>query len=311
MALTQDSDGGAPSASTYGRCPAPRVTLPDRGVFIGFAWSGADDAGSRIVAAEVECQPGRAKLVKVWRPFQDGPGRLQVIERFRGWVTEQARWAEGRLTIGLDVPFSLAETHLRQLGLLRQALRGPSTLGKGLQERFLAMVADLGGAADAFRAELGKERPRLADCYRAVAQPPTGARNYRRTFFGLAVFATLDAAFLPWDTPQAGKPTLVEVYPPHLPRVLAGICAYRDDDGVARASIRASILRTLRGAARLEFEMEQAAQIVEDGEGETLDAVLAALAAAAAQHEGFQQVPHNVPRSEGWIYSVREEPWRP
>jgi hypothetical protein len=168
----------------------------------------------------------------------------------------------------------------------------------------------LGDAADGFRAELGKDRPRLADCYRAVAHPPTGARNYRRTFFGLIALARLDAAFLPWDDPQAGKPTLVEVYPPHVPRVLAGIGSYRDDDGVSRPSVRASILRTLRSAARLEFEMEQAAQIVEDGEGETLDAVLSALAAAAAQESGYQQVPHNVPRSEGWIYSMREEPWR-
>ncbi|HVP65658.1 MAG TPA: DUF429 domain-containing protein [Anaeromyxobacteraceae bacterium] len=287
------------------------MTLPDRGVFIGFAWSGADDAGARIVATEVECEPGRARLAKVWRPFREGPGRLAVLDRFRDWLGEEARWAEGRLTVGIDVPFSLAETHLRQLGLLRQALRGPAALGKSVSERFLAVVADLGSAADAFRAELGKERPRLADCYRAVAQPPTGPRNYRRTFFGLAVFATLDAAFLPWDTPQPGKPTLIEVYPPHLPRVLAGISSYRDDDGIARASVRASILRTLRSAARLEFEMEQAAEIVEDGEGETLDAVLAALAAASAQQEGYQQVPHNVPRSEGWIYSVREEPWRP
>jgi len=310
MAPSHESDGVAPPSSAYGRCHPPKVKLPQRGIFLGFAWSGADDAGHRIVAAQVECEAERARLAKVWRPFQEVPGRHEVLDRFSDWVTEQARWAEGRLTIGLDVPFSLAETHLRQLGLLRQALRGPASLGKGLRERFQSLVTDVGSAADAFRAELGKDRPRLADCYRAVSQPPTAARNYRRTFFGLLALARLDAAFLPWDDPQPGKPTLVEVYPPHLPRALAGMCSYRDDDGVARPSVRAAVLRTLRTAARLEFEMEQAAQIVEDGEGETLDAVLAAVAAAAAQEEGYQQVPHNVPRSEGWIYSVREEPWR-
>ncbi len=310
MAPVQESEVAAPSSSAHGRCPPPKVKLPPRGVFIGFSWSGADDAGARIVAAEVECEPERARLAKVWRPFQNTPARREVMDRFPAWVTEKARWAEGKLTIGLDAPFSLAETHLRQLGLLRQALRGPAALGKGLEERFLSLVADPSAAADAFRAELGKDRPRLADCYRAVAQTPTGARNYRRTFFALLTLSRLDASFLPWDPPQAGKPTLVEVYPPHLPRALAGIASYRDDDGVSRPSVRAAVLRTLRGAARLEFEMEQAAQIVEDGEGESLDAVLAAVAAAAAQDEGYQQVPHNVPRSEGWIYSVREEPWR-
>jgi hypothetical protein len=70
------------------------------------------------------------------------------------------------------------------------------------------------------------------------------------------------------------------------------------------------MLRALRGAAKLEFEMEQAAEIVEDGRGDHLDAVLSATGAAAAWADDFQGVPSNVPRSEGWIHSVREEPWR-
>ena len=90
------------------------------------------------------------------------------------------------------------------------------------------------------------------------------------------------------------------------------MCGYRDDDrdGTSRASTRAAILRTVRTAAKLEFEMEQAAQVVEDGRGDHLDAVLAATGAAAAWEDNFQGVPSNVPRSEGWIHSVREEPWR-
>ncbi len=89
-----------------------------------------------------------------------------------------------------------------------------------------------------------------------------------------------------------------------------GFCGYRDGDGAGRPGIRAGLLRLLRSAARLRFEMEQAAQIVGDGNGVHLDAVLGAVAAASAQSGSFEQVPHNVPRSEGWIYSVPEEPWR-
>jgi hypothetical protein len=104
----------------------------------------------------------------------------------------------------------------------------------------------------------------------------------------------------------------VEVRPVHVARALAGLCSYRDDDrdGVSRSSTRAGLLRTLRAAARIELEMEQAAQIVEDGRGDHLDAVLAATGAAAAWADDFQGVPSNVPRSEGWIHSIREEPWR-
>lgn len=310
--MASETEGSAQTLSLHGRCPPPRVPMPQRGVFIGFCWSGAEGAGNQILAAEIECAPERVKLAKVWRPFQDAPGRKDVRERFAAWMADEARWAEGRLTLGVDFPLSLAETHLRQLGLLRQSLRGPVALGKALEERFLPAGADFTEAADAFRASLGRDRSRLADCYRATAQPPTGPRVYRKTLFGLATLATLEATFPPWDPPQPGKPVIVEVHPPHVARVLCGNCGYRDDsrDGLDRSSARAAILRTLRSAAKLEFEMEQAAQVVEDAEGETLDAVLAAVAAAAASEAGFHGVPANVPRSEGWIYSVREEPWR-
>ena len=252
------------------------------------------------------------RLTRLWRPFTDAPGRRDVQARFAGWLAEEARWAEGRLVLGVDFALSLNETHLRQLGLLRQALRGPAVLGKKLEERFLAPGADFTHGASRLRAELGKERPRATDCYRGEALTPTAARAYRQTFFGLCTLAHVTASFPPWDPPAAGKPVIVEVRPAHVARVLCGVCDFRDDDrdGVARASRRAKMLRTIRSASRLEFEMEQAAQIVEDAKGEHLEAVLAAVAAAGAAADGFQGVPSNVPRSEGWIHSVREESWR-
>jgi hypothetical protein len=282
-------------------------------VVLGIAWSGVEGAGNQIAAAKLELSKGRPSLAQVWRPFQDSPGRKAVRERFPAWLAEEARWAEGRLCVGLDFPFSLAETHLRQLGLLRQAIRGPAALGKALEERFLPEGADHTAAAEAFHGELGKDRARLTDCYRAAPLPPSHPRLHKQTLFGLIALSHLhEVSFLPWDPPRAGRPCLVEVRPEHVARVLAGAAAYRDDprDGVQRASARAALLRTLRSAAGMEFEMEMAARVVEDGKGTFLDAVLAAVAAAAAWDDGFQGVPANVPRCEGWIHSVREEPWR-
>ncbi len=305
------SEGGASSA-VYGRSPPPRVALPKRGVVVGFRWSGIEGAGNQILAAKIECGHERARLVRLWRPFADAPGRRDVAGRFPAWLVEEARWAEGRLVLGVDFALSLSETHLRQLGLLRQALRGPSVLGRNLYERFVGQGGDFTEAATRFREELGKDRPRAADCYRAEPHSPSSARTHRQTFFGLCAVWHAQAAFPPWDPPLDGKPAIVEVRPAHVVRALAGVCSYRDDDrdGVSRASTRAGILRMVRSAAKLEFEMEEAAQIVEDGRGEHLDAMLSALAAAAAWADGFRGVPSNVPRSEGWIHSVREEPWR-
>ena len=303
---------GSTSSAVYGRAPPPKVTLQQQGVVIGLRWSGIEGAGNQILAAKLECGPERARLARLWRPFADAPGRRDILSRFEPWLAEESRWAEGRLVVGVDFALSLAETHLRQLGLLRQALRGPGVLGRNLHERFVGQSGDFTEAAVRFREELGKDRPRATDCYRAELHLPTSPRTYRQTFFGLCVLAHAHASFPPWDPPQAGKPAVVEVRPAHVARALFGICAYRDDDrdGVARSSTRARMLRALRSTAKLEFEMEQAAQVVEDWHGDHLDAVLAATAAAAAWADGFQGVPSNVPRSEGWIHSIREEPWR-
>jgi len=304
-------EGG--SAAVYGRSHPPKLALPQRGVVLGVCWSGVEGAGSQIASAKLELTRGRPRLAQVWRPFQDAPGRKAVRERFPAWLAEEARWAEGRICVGLDFPFSLAETHLRQLGLLRQAIRGPAALGKALEERFLPQGADHTAAAEAFHAELGKDRSRLTDCYRAVPYPPSHQRLHRQTLFGLIALSHLqDVAFLPWDPPRSGRPCAVEVRPEHVARALAGAAGYRDDprDGANRASARAAVLRAVRSATGLEFEMELVARAVEDGKGAFLDAVLAAVAAAAAWHDGFQGVPANVPRCEGWIHSIREEPWR-
>jgi hypothetical protein len=311
--MASETEGTGGSSAVWGRSPPPKVALPHRGVVVGMSWSGIEGAGNQIVAAKIECSKGKPKLAQVWRPFQDAPGRRDVRAQFPTWLGEEGKWAEGRLVLGLDFPFSLSETHLRQLGLLRQALRGPDSLGRGLEERFLPSGADFTEAAESFKGQLGKDRLRLADCYRAALFPPSHVRLYRQTFFGLLVLAHLsDVSFVPWDPPKATRPSLVEVRPEHVARVLCGTCAYRDDarDGVNRSGGRAAVLRTLRSASGLEFEMEVAAKVVEDEKGLMLDAVLAAVAAAAAQEAGFDGVPSNVPRSEGWIYSVREEPWR-
>jgi hypothetical protein len=301
------------NAAVYGRSQPPKVPFPQRGVVLGIAWSGVEGAGNQIAAAKIELSRDRPRLAQVSRPFQDSPGRKAVRERFPAWLAEEARWAEGRLCAGLDFSFSLAETHLRQLGLLRQAIRGPAALGKALEERFLPPGADHTAAAEGFHGELGKDRSRLTDYYRAAPHPPSHPRLYRQTLFGIIALSHLhEVSFLPWDPPRPGRPSLVEVRPEHVARALAGAPAYRDDprDGAQRATLRAGMLRTLRSATGLEFEMELAARVVEDAKGTFLDAVLAAVAAAAAWQDGFQGVPANVPRCEGWIHSVREEPWR-
>ncbi|BDG09301.1 DUF429 domain-containing protein [Anaeromyxobacter paludicola] len=308
------SNGGGSSSGGFGRASPPRVALPKKGVLLGVGWSGAQGAGNQIMVAKVDLGATKAKLSQVWRPFTDAPGRRDVLQRLPEFLAEAARWAEGKLVVGFDFPFSLSETHLRQLNLLRQAIRGPAALGKAIEERFLPQGVDFSEAAEVFRDQLGKERVRLTDGYRATPNSPAGQKLYRHTFFGLVALSKLgdDVNFVPWDPPVAGQTSVVEVCPFHVARVLTGSQAFADDarDGVSRSNQRAVLLRTMRTASKLEFDMETAASIVEDERGDGMRAVLAAVGAGAAAAAGFEGVPANVPRSEGWIYSVREEPWR-
>src|SRR5512141_21930 len=161
------------SAAVYGRAPPPKVALPAQGVVVGLRWSGIEGAGNHILAAKIELGHERARLGRIWRPFSDAPGRRDVAARFAAWLAEEARWAEGKLVVGVDFALSLSETHLRQLGLLRQALRGPAVLGRNLHERFVGERGDFTEAAARFRAEIGRDRPRAADCYRAEVNMPT------------------------------------------------------------------------------------------------------------------------------------------
>src|SRR5512138_3963293 len=135
--MANENEATSASSALHGRSPPPRVPLPDRGVVIGLRWSGIEGAGNQIVAAKIECEPERARLTRLWRPFTDTPGRRDLPARFAACLAEESRWAEGRLVLGVDFALSLAETHLRQLGLLRQSLRGPAVLGRNLLDRFV------------------------------------------------------------------------------------------------------------------------------------------------------------------------------
>src|SRR4051794_35735854 len=96
-----EREASTPTSAVHGRASAPRVTLAGRGVSIGLRWSGVEGAGNQILAAKLDCGPERARVVRLWRPFVDAPGRRDVVSRFGAWLAEEARWAEGRLVVGV------------------------------------------------------------------------------------------------------------------------------------------------------------------------------------------------------------------
>ena len=114
--------------------------------------------------------------------------------------------------------------------------------------------------------------------------------------------ARLSIPILPWGPP--GQRVVVEILPALVARTLCSGCQYKGRTGDAREA-RGQLLRAARTACRLAVSPEAEQAVLDDHEGDALDAILAAIAAGAAKRSGFSGVPVDaISSGEGWIYSV-------
>ena len=117
---------------------------------------------------------------------------------------------------------------------------------------------------------------------------------YKQTYWGLCALGGLARTTPPWGN---GARAVVEVLPRDVGLKLGAPAKVTGDD-------------RRRGIAALErigisFDRIDRQVIVDDPEGDALDAVYAAVAAAAARAEGFSGAMEDSASSgEGWIYSV-------
>jgi hypothetical protein len=117
---------------------------------------------------------------------------------------------------------------------------------------------------------------------------------YRQTFWGLRALAGTSRRIPPWS--PAGGGSVVEVLPKDVGRMIGVPAKVTEQD--RRAAVVA--------LTRLRIDLNGYQQtIIEDREGDALDAVYAAVAAACARAQGFEGAPRQAAASgEGWIYSV-------
>ena len=293
----------AERAAAPGRCPAPKVPMPERGTFVGSPGAarggGQPDCGRQAGVRAGTGPPGR-----LWRPFQHAPGRRDVLERLRRLARRGAALGRGAAGGRRRLPVRLAETHLRQLGLLRQASARAGRAGaRALEERFLAET----GATSPRRPtrcapSWGGTSPRSTDCYRAeAAAHPSHARC-----------AAPSSGWWPWpgSTPPSSPGTRREAGGPPSSRCgrrtwpgsLAGPAPPRRRARRGRRRRRGPpCCAPARAPPASSSRWSRPPPSSRTGPGHHLDALLAAVGAAAAAPDGFQGVPHDVPRCEGWI----------
>ena len=124
---------------------------------------------------------------------------------------------------------------------------------------------------------------------------------FKQTYSGLRALAGLEACVPPWDVSVSHN--VVEVLPRAVANELWPACAYKGRGEDARRA-GGELLRLVRNAAGLDVSSEHEKVIAEDVEGDALDAVLAAVAAASAWQARFECPVSAAMSGEGWIYSA-------
>ena len=255
---------------------------------LGVDWSGAADAGRKIAAARLVWTGARARLDWLTRPFGKA-GPAEVAAKFAGWLDSTAV-----AVAGLDFCFDLAAESM-PAGAPRT---GPRDLGR--------FVADHYPTPERFRDAAKPERRRLTDRLTSAPFAPTNWRMYRQTYWGLRALADTNWPVPPWDAP--GPRTLVEILPAAVARGLVGRRAYKGKTAAALAG-RAALLAALGGRYGLAPDAAAREGLLSDAGGDSIDAVLGAVAAWHALRSGFATGVDDL-NGEGWIYAppVGESP---
>ncbi len=266
---------------------------PDRTRFLGVDFSGARDAGDRIVVAECMTESNGFRVKRLFRARdlpQGGPDRKRAHAALVAHVAG-ARDA----VVGVDVPFGIP-------GARNRFDSWPA---------FLQDFGDRYADAEAFRSsarEAGgsRERKRATDVASAAPFAPANLRMFRQTFHGIRdVLAPLvrrqGAVGIPMMDPVPERPWLIETCPASFLKREGLNAPYkgRGDDHVR------SRHRVLACLARHGVRMPRtvASDAREDPSGDALDAILAAWIAweAVVTGEAFRMVrPEDV--VEGRVY---------
>ncbi|MEX2200640.1 MAG: hypothetical protein WD711_04525 [Dongiaceae bacterium] len=269
---------------------------------IGIDFSGAKDAGRRIWTAEGTIgAAGTLDLERCLPAFQRlncGKQREVALPVLTEWIAEQ-----NDAVIGCDFPFSLPLC----------------ALGESDWRGFATGFLKAHPSAPAFRAAMRqsyanaavKEPKRKTDGPNEAATPwnPWNIRLYWQTHAGIgSVLAPLigRAAIAPFDQAITGTPLIVETCPASslkklgLYRKHSSYKGRKDACRVARSALLDALLQRKLVTAGSTLRT----QIVDDSGGDALDAVIAALGAAASLPQTENRVGYDHP-IEGWVYYVR------
>ncbi|MCS6763403.1 MAG: DUF429 domain-containing protein [Candidatus Protistobacter heckmanni] len=274
------------------------------------------EAARRIIGVDFSSAPSRRKPIVVAGGRLDGD-TLHVqgliafdnLQSYADWLAR--RGADGGWIGGFDLPFGLPRELLRALGWpldWRASVAHYAALSREeIREIFRAFCAA--------RPAGGKFAHRACD-WPAGSSPSMKWVNPPVAFMlhaGLPPLLGAGAAFPAHGLPpaRAGMPVALEAYPGWLARQIVK-ASYKSDarakQNAARREARKTIVAALEAGGPLGMPLLLAQglreRLLEDGSGDSLDAVLCVLQAAWASRQEGYGLPEGVDPLEGWIAAV-------
>jgi hypothetical protein len=264
----------------------------------------------RIYGVDFTCAPRRAKPITVAAGLLEGQELVvEGIEKLEGFAQFEAMLKRpGPWVGGFDFPFSLPRELVRELGWPAK--------WKALVRHCAAMSRqEFRDALNAYRAtrQVGSKYVHRATDVPAGSSSPMKLVNPPVALMFQEGAARILGSGVHVPALQEGDTTRValEAYPGLLARKQLGIRqSYKSDTRSEQTSARKAVRRTMVEAMKagrplgvvLKTKLEK--DLVGDGSGDLLDAVICAVQAAWATRQPNYGLPEGVPEGEGWIISA-------
>jgi Protein of unknown function (DUF429) len=268
----------------------------------------------RVYGVDFTCAPRRAKSITVAAGILSNDSlRVESIETLQSFAEFEAFLARpGPWIGGFDFPFSLPLELVRDLGW-------PKPWQKLVAHCAAMSRLELRAALDAYR---NSRQPGCKYAHRATDLPAGSSSPMKLVNPPVALMfhegaRRLAAAniHLPQLRVRNSSRVALEAYPGLLARKQLGVRASyksdtRSEHTPARQAARRDIVRALKAGTPLGIRLDAPRAIeklaLEDGSGDTLDAVICALQAAWGwqRRNSNYGLPAHAPAGEGWIVTA-------
>ena len=264
----------------------------------------------RIYGVDFTCAPRRAKPITVASGLlEERKLRVEAVEKLETFAEFEALLARpGPWVGGFDLPFSLPRELVRDLGwpaAWKALVRHCASLSRAQFREALDAYRNTRPAGSRY-AHRATDLPAGSSSPMKLVNPPVALMFHEGARRILA-----SGAHIPALLRGDGKRVALEAYPGLLARKQLGVReSYKSDtrseQTAARGAARRRIVDELKSGRPLQIFLQTRleGELVADGSGDTLDAVICAVQAAWAAGQPRFGLPPRVPRGEGWIVTA-------